>query len=166
MTRFSTNRFSALCAVALISTAFTGSAHADIITVTLTGPNTASFIVNTQDVSKAPAFDSEFDNVSGIFDGKAGIASEIIFGTALTASDLDIVGSPIGGADVLAGPVLFTGSTADPIFSDGTFNLTQLFAKGSTVTIEVPEPAGWTLMLGLGAIGVLFAGLKRRAFAR
>ena len=60
-----------------------------------------------------------------------------------------------------AGPQLFSGTLAAPVFQTGIFTL----ARGTVVTIAavpgaVPEPAAWGMMiLGMGAIG---AAMRRR----
>ncbi len=62
----------------------------------------------------------------------------------------------------LYGPQLFTGSTAAPTFTLGTFAMTDVFgAPAATLTISViPEPGSWALLIaGFGLVG---AGLRRR----
>lgn len=68
------------------------------------------------------------------------------------------------------GPQLFTGPTSAPIFSSGSFSITEVGSNAAVnVTITdlstpvvpaVPEPATWALMIvGFGAVG----GALRRA---
>jgi hypothetical protein len=67
------------------------------------------------------------------------------------------------------GPQLFSGTTAAPVFSPGTFSFTDLrgVPTGSTLTISavaaaVPEPATWAMMIfGFGAVGSMMRYRRR-----
>lgn len=69
----------------------------------------------------------------------------------------------VGNGDLLAfdsNPPLFTGSVEDPMFSVGTYQLTD-FYSGAPISLvisnAVPEPATWAMMIGgFGVVGGAF----------
>jgi hypothetical protein len=70
------------------------------------------------------------------------------------------VDGPKGVVASTSGPQIFSGTTANPMFSPGVFALTGLRPhSGGTLTISaataaVPEPATWAMMIaGFGAVG-------------
>ena len=96
-----------------------------------------------------------FNNVSGTFNGQAGTASLISFGTGI-ASQFQIVGTSLGFAQ-FAGDTVFTGSFSNPVFSPGTYKFGG-FSSGtltiSAIAAAVPEPATWAMMIaGFGMVG-------------
>jgi hypothetical protein len=63
------------------------------------------------------------------------------------------------------GPDLFTGNPADPVFTLGSFNLSNpFFGQNDVLTISavaaVPEPSTWAMMI-LGFAGVGFMAHRR-----
>lgn len=150
--------FAAVLAAALT----TGPADAARYMFNLSGSRTANFSLE----STAPAFfsdfQSQFQNVPGVFDGMPGVASAVSFGVVPLISSVDIINMTLGFSQ-FAGPQLFTGPTSNPVFKIGTFTLTGIVSGNSTLTIAaaaVPEPAAWTLLIaGFGLVG---AALRRR----
>jgi hypothetical protein len=135
----------------------------------ITGPVDASFRLDSNRapdrINEQPAFGLGqifFDNVPGIFNGNAETATTIAFGTGL-AAQFQIVGTSAGFAQ-FAGPDVFSGTFANPVFTPGTYQFNGFFSNG-TLTISqdvgaIPEPAVWGMMLiGFGAVGV---GLRSR----
>jgi hypothetical protein len=146
-------------------------ASATLLNFELTGSHQASFQIDTETV---PNFFSSsslignqvgFDDVSGIFGGVAGLAS-ISFGTNLIA-DFNIGGTPLGFVQLTSnGPDLFTGNPADPVFTLGSFNLSNpFFGQNDVLTISVaavPEPSTWAMMiLGFATVGFIAYRRKR-----
>lgn len=146
-------------------------ASATLLNFELTGSHQASFQIDTETV---PNFFSSsslignqvgFDDVSGIFGGVAGLAS-ISFGTNLIA-DFNIGGTPLGFVQLTSnGPDLFTGNPADPVFTLGSFNLSNpFFGQNDVLTISVaavPEPSTWSMMiLGFATVGFIAYRRKR-----
>ena len=99
-------------------------------------------------------------------------------GTVL--SDLSfLLGDPVNHGGVqfsaqlepLFGPQLFTGTTENPTFLPGSFDLAFLLGEpagtltiGSASTAAVPEPGTWLmLLLGFGAMGAMMRGSTGRA---
>ena len=101
-----------------------------------------------------------------LFGGVAGLAS-ISFSTNLIA-DLNINGTPLGFTQLSGnGLDLFTGNPADPVFTLGSFNLSNpFFGQNDVLTISavaaVPEPSTWAMMI-LGFAGVGFMAYRRKA---
>jgi hypothetical protein len=65
----------------------------------------------------------------------------------------------------LGGPQLFSDSIANPVFSVGSFSLTNSESDAGVITFSVvPEPSTWAMML-LAFAGLAFAGYRtsRRA---
>lgn len=105
-----------------------------------------------------------FNNVAGIYDGTAGVASTINFGEGIDAA-LNIVAPGLGFTQ-FAGPALFTGTANAPMFTPGTYTLPNPFFGNGTLTISsvagVPEPGVWAMiMLGLGVVGAAMRLRKR-----
>jgi hypothetical protein len=155
---------------ALLAVMVASPASAALLNFQLTGSQQASFQIDTE---TAPNFFStsslignqvRFDNVSGIFGGISGLAS-ISFGTNLIA-DLNINGTALGFTQLSGnGSDLFTGNPADPVFTLGSFNLSNpFFGQNNVLTISavaaVPEPSTWAMMI-LGFAGVGFLAYRR-----
>lgn len=158
----------------LSAAAFAASAmpvSAATLLFTLSGSRNATFqldsnpapdFFNTQFAGTSLASSQiRFDNIAGTFNGAPGVAS-IGFGTNLFAA-LNINGTPLGFTQ-FAGPALFTGTAASPVFSTGTYALTSIVSGASTLTISdvgaVPEPATWAMMItGFGLTG---GAMRRR----
>jgi PEP-CTERM motif len=109
-----------------------------------------------------------FNNVAGIYDGVAGVASTINFGEGLDAS-LNILAPGLGFTQ-FAGLALFTGTAYNPIFTPGTYTLPNAFLGNGTLTISsvagVPEPGVWAMMIaGLGMMGAAMRSRKRDVVA-
>lgn len=152
----------ALCAVSIL---YSGSAYATVLNFDITGNGTARFTLDTSIVK--PMFVNNtgitYTNVSGTYNGVTASRSVQFFNST------NYGGFNVGFVGQGTGPVLYTGSTADPVFNLGTFQL-QPFGfgvkGGYTVTIAavaaaVPEPATWAMMiLGFGLVGY---AVRRRA---
>jgi hypothetical protein len=152
------------CAMAL---QLPGSADAAAYLFTLSGPNTASFML---DSSPAPAGSGAtyfaVQNVTGTYNGSPLTFGGLTFYTAGAASGGLLASS--GGTTFLdlEGPQLFTGTTASPTFRLGIFNLDD-GARGSYILSiaapSVPEPGTWAMMLiGFGAMALAFRTRRLR----
>jgi PEP-CTERM motif len=159
--------------------AFASPASATVFDFKLTGTDSASFRIDTSKQPDSftlanPAFNFgrfEYDNVSGTFNGVAGIAASISFAEGPFLSPFQITGSSLGFAQFI-GPVVYSGSTSDPQFLTGSFHFTNpFFRKDDTLTISavggVPEPSTWAMIiLGFGGMGLLsLRHRSRRALA-
>jgi hypothetical protein len=138
------------------------AANAAVYLFTLTGPNTASFSLNSSPIPNSTGVGSfTLLNVAGTFNGSATTFGSISF------FDVPHDGGFGAGASLdLGGPQLFTGTLTNPTFTLGTFSLTDGgFVPNYTLTITnaaVPEPATWAMMLlGFGAIGLSMRGRLR-----
>jgi hypothetical protein len=164
------SRNTSAAVAALLAVMVASPASAALLNFQLTGSQQASFQIDTE---TAPNFFNtsslignqvRFDNVSGIFGGVSGLAS-ISFGTNLIA-DLNINGTALGFTQLSGnGPDLFTGNPADPVFTLGSFNLSNpFFGQNDVLTISavaaVPEPSTWAMMI-LGFAGVGFMAYRR-----
>src|SRR6185312_6500901 len=160
---------------ALLAIMAASPASATLLNFQLTGSHQATFQIDAETV---PDFFSTsslignqvgFDNVSGIFGGVAGVAS-VSFGTNLIA-DFNLGGTPLGFVQLISnGPDLFTGNPADPVFTLGSFNLSNpFFGQNDVLTISavaaVPELSTWAMMiLGFASVGFV-AYRRKRGFA-
>ena len=164
------SRNTSAAVAALLAVMVASPASAALLNFQLTGSQQASFQIDTE---TAPNFFNtsslignqvRFDNVTGIFGGVSGLAS-ISFGTNLIA-DLNINGTALGFTQLSGnGPDLFTGNPADPVFTLGSFNLSNpFFGQNDVLTISavaaVPEPSTWAMMI-LGFAGVGFVAYRR-----
>jgi len=145
------------------------AAHADTYQYTLSGAYSASW---TLDSNLLP--DEEFEGEGFIlYDVQGNFTGSLINYVDLTFYHSDIGGGIqiddyYGGSTLLIadGPQLYSGSEASPVFSLGTFALTEYQGTGSyTLTVTnlsaVPEPASIALLLGgLGLVGA--AAARRR----
>jgi hypothetical protein len=165
-----------LIGVAIMALAASAPANASQLMFDFAGPSgTASFQL---DSSPTPDYVNSFltgngqfgfNNVAGIFNGMAGVASTINFGEGIYAS-LNIVAPGLGFTQ-FSNPQLFTGSLDAPTFLTGSFTLANPFLGDGTLTISpvsgaVPEPATWVmLMLGFGLVGAAMRYRRREAAA-
>lgn len=168
-------KYTGAAVAALLAVLAASPACATLLNFELTGSHQASFQIDTETVpnffSSSALFGNQvgFDNVSGIFGGVAGVAS-ISFGTNLIA-DFNIGGTPLGFVQLTSnGPDLFSGNPADPVFTLGSFNLSNpFFGQNDVLTISsvsaVPEPSTWAMMiLGFASVGFV-AYRRKRALA-
>lgn len=110
-----------------------------------------------------------FTDVTGTVNGTSATIPTISFGTGVFAT-LSINAPGLGFTQFAGGGPLFSGTGSAPVFSAGTFNLTNPFFsdQNSTLVISeqvaaVPEPATWALMLlGFGFVGGALRSAKRR----
>jgi hypothetical protein len=139
-------------------TFLSGPANATVWSFDITGNGSASFVI---DSSKNKPWSVNntgitYANVAGIYNGTSTSRYVQFF------NDTGYGGFNTGFVGQGKGTMLYTGSTADPVFTIGTFSLLP-FAFGAsggyTVTIKemitaaVPEPATWTMMLvGFGMV--------------
>ena len=146
--------------------AFASPAYAAPLLFTFSDINNSSFQLDSNPVS-AP---------SSIFSFTAPVTNGMQNGSSFTFGTVRFFSS-IGGGGVFTefggpggfGPQLFSGTTATPVFSPGTFSFTDFrgIATGSTLTISaaavaaVPEPSTWAMLItGFGIVG--FAMRRRR----
>ncbi len=154
---------------ALIASAcvFIGRANATVYDFVLTGSRVASFSINSNTApSNATPFQVQYSNVAGSFNGAAGTAPTISFGLSPLVGDFEIVGTSLGFSQ-FSGPILFTGTAANPMFLTGTSSLSSIVAGSSTLTITaeaavapapspVPEPASLAVLaLATGGLAML-----------
>ncbi|MCW6512965.1 hypothetical protein [Lichenifustis flavocetrariae] len=142
-------------------------AQAALLNFDLTGSRNASFQLDsnpTPDVFSSSFIGNQiqFANVSGTFGGTAGTAN-ISFGTFLI-STLNISNASLGFTQ-FAGPDIFTGTAAMPVFAPNTFNLTSIVSGNSTLTISLANSVATVPLpktLPLFAAGLVGFGLIRR----
>jgi hypothetical protein len=139
------------------------AANAAAYVFTVTGPNTASFTLNsspTPDATGTGFFTVQ--NVPGTYNGTGVTFGQLTFFASGVASGGFFAS---GTALNLEGPQLFTGTVTSPTFSLGTFTLDDGNLTHPTYTLSitngpVPEPATWAMMLlGFAGVGVV---LRRR----
>ena len=164
------SRLTLIVSVAALAATLSAPAHAALLNFTLTGSRDATFQLDSNpmpDIFSSSVFGDQiqFANVDGTFGGVDGTAPSIGFGSGVFAS-LNINGTALGFTQ-FAGPALFSGTAAAPVFSTGVFNLTSIVSGSSTLTISeaagagvVPEPGAWALMIG--GFGLTGAMLRRR----
>ncbi len=161
---------SLVAAALLLSAGLASEARAATLLFNLDGSFTASFQLDSMPVpTRFTDFgflgQSTFANVPITFNGVERTA-DLIFGTGLAAR-LNIVGSGIPFTQ-LTGDTLFTGTTANPVFAPGIFQLgNPFFGQSLTLRISevpmsgtIPEPAGWMMLIA--GFGLLGSALRRR----
>jgi hypothetical protein len=143
-------------------------ANAAPLLFTFSDTNNSSFQLDSNPVS-APA--SIFSFTTAVTNGMQNGAA-FDFGTVRFFSSISGGGvfTEFGGPGGF-GPQLYSGTTAAPVFSTGTFSFTNLLGSpnGSTLTISavavggaVPEPATWAMMIfGFGAVGSMLRYRRR-----
>lgn len=151
--------FVAKCAaLALLSVSV--QAHAATLSFALTGDYTASWELDsnpTPDFSGIFRFD--VNNVSGTYGGVAGTRT-LSFATSGDQGGMSFDFNTLSALD-LAGPQIFSGTTASPLFAPGTFTLVGANQAPGTYSLTisqvappVPEPVTWaTMTIGFGLVG-------------
>ena len=152
-----------------------GAANAALYNFTLTGGYTASWQLDSAPAPDVTSTGEGFIlwDVEGFNDALLGVA-DITFYNIAIGGGLGI--EDFYGDEVLLvadGPQLYTGSESNPVFSLGTFVLTEFLGTqtyiltisqvGAGGGTDVPEPATGALLLG--GIAVMAALRKRKAGA-
>ncbi len=162
-----------LTSAAILSASVSVPASAATLLFELTGGRNVTFQLDSNPTpSSSQTFFGEqsvFSNINGTVNGTNTVIPTISFGTGVFA----VLSINAPGLDFTqysgAGP-LFTGTGSAPVFSAGTFQLTNPFFPSSNSTLviskqvaAVPEPTTWTLMLlGLGFVGGALRAAKRQ----
>ena len=164
------------CTIAIAAALATPvAARAANLLFVLEGSRNASFQLGAMPTpSSFTSLQTNFNNVAGTYNGVVGVASLINFGRSdgvFSPASLNILAPGLGFTQ-LSGDVLFSGSTAHPVFTPGVYQISNPFFGGAaTLTISqlaasaVPEPQSWGLMIaGFGMVG-LAARRRRRTGA-
>jgi hypothetical protein len=143
-----------------LAIALSTPASAATYVFSLSGPNTASFTIDSSPVPTTTGFGSfTLSDVSGAYNGSLTTFSSISFFSGGQTSG----GLRLNSTVDLQGPQLFTGLLSSPTFSLGTFFLDDGFRGRYSLSVTngaVPEPSTWVMMLlGFGAVG---ASMRRR----
>jgi hypothetical protein len=153
--------------IATALVAFASPTHAAPLLFTFSDMNNSSFQLDSNPVSTPSSIFSFTTPVTnGMQNGTAFDFGTVRFFSSISGGGVfSGFGSPGG-----FGPQLFSGTTAKPVFSPGTFSFTDFrgIPNGSSLTISavavtgaVPEPATWATMLaGFGGVG--FAIRRRK----
>lgn len=156
--------------LATAAVALASPAYAATLLFTFSDANNSSFELDSNPVS-VPS--SIFSFTTEVTNGMQNGAS-FDFGTVRFFSGIGGggVATEFGGPGGF-GPVLYSGTTAMPVFSPGSFEFTDFrgVPTGTGLTISsaptasaVPEPATWTMMLA-GFGGIAFV-MRRRSKVR
>ncbi len=152
-----------LIAAAIAASALSTSAHAALLTFTISGDYDAVFQIDS-----SPTPDFVADGFLFAVTNVAGFP-----GTTSGFADVSFFRGPFGGILVsegfdylfdAEGPQLYSGAEAAPTFLTGTYALSGLSTRGDFIltiadaAAAVPEPASWTLMLS----GFAIAGFALR----
>lgn len=162
-----------LTSAAILSMTSAVPASAATLLFEITGGRNVTFQLDSNPTpSSSQTFLGEqavFTDITGTVNGANTVIPTISFGTGIFA----VLSINAPGLDFTqfagAGP-LFTGTGSAPVFSAGTFQLTNPFfpTSNSTLVISeqvaaVPEPATWALMLlGFGFVGGAMRAKKRQ----
>lgn len=163
-----------LTSAAILAAASATQASAATLLFELSGGRNVTFQLDSNPTpSSSQTFLGEsavFTDVVGTVNGANATIDTISFGTGVFAT-LSINAAGLGFTQFAGGGPLFTGPGSAPVFSAGTFQLTNPFFpdQNSTLVISqqaaaaVPEPATWALMLlGFGFVGGAMRTAKRR----
>lgn len=165
-------KFGLRVGVAALALAASAPALALTYNFDLSGSRSAMFSINA---ARAPdsftPFQTFFEDTPGVYSGTPATAdisfSKNFFGGP-TGGFEAINLSLLGFSQFVSSEVLFTGTTAKPVFKTGTFALSSIVSGASTLKITtsgvqgstVPEPATWALfVMGFGLVG---RALRRR----
>lgn len=148
----------------------TGIAHAALIQFNLTGDYTASWQLDTSQPPEDPFIGlwATYGNVTGSFPGATQPGLYVTFYSPALAGGFEIYDNNLDEALVAtAGPQLYTGLETNPVFTLGTFALTDYNGPGTYIlTISevaeaaVPEPATGAMLLG--GLALVAVSMKRR----
>jgi len=158
---------SKLLALGIATSIVSVPAAAVTLQFTLTGDATAQFRLSQTPVPTGVAGDSfSFFPIPATVNGISG-PSEVLFYAASGGGGFDVIQSPDPLNAVFgAGPVLFTGTLAAPVFVIGTYELTDFNASGDSYTLNiaaVPEPASWAMLIaGFGLTGAAMRQRRRQ----
>ena len=161
-------RFELLALAAFWAAAVGVQAAETRFVVTVPGHEIASFALplpSAPDYS-APAQQAAFSNVSGTWNGLPATFLTVQFYPLDGLGGLYIYN---GGRIILdEGDVLYTGPESGPVFTPGSYSeIDGESGVGGTVTVSVPEPRTWALLIvGLGSIGLRLRRLPRVAVDR
>ena len=162
-----------LTSAAILATMTAVPANAATLLFELTGGRNVTFILDSNPIpNSSQTFlgeQSVFTDVTGTVNGAAATIPTISFGTGIFAT-LSINASGLEFTQFAGGGPLFTGTGSAPVFSAGTFQLTNPFFPSSNSTLviseqvaAVPEPSTWALMLlGFGFVGGALRAAKRQ----
>jgi hypothetical protein len=163
-----------LSSAAIVAAALSTQASAATFLFELSGGRNATFQLDTDNPasSQTTAFGNQvvFENIAGTVNGESAAIPTINFGTGVFAV-LSVNAAGLGFTQFAGGGPLFSGSGSAPVFSAGTFQLTNPFDPSSNSTLvisqqavaAVPEPATWALMLlGFGFVGGALRAAKRQ----
>lgn len=147
-----------------------GAANAALIQFNLTGSYTASWQLDSAQVPDDPFIGlwATYIDVTGAFPGASQAAVDITFYSPVLDGGFEIVDYNAGIALVAtAGPQLYTGLETNPVFTLGTFALTDYDGPGlylltisEVADAAVPEPATGAMLLG--GLAVMVAARRRR----
>ena len=149
-----------------------GAANAALIQFNLTGSYTASWQLDSSQVPDDPFIGvwATYIDVTGSFPGASQAAVDITFYSPLLDGGFEIYDYNAGIALVAtAGPQLYTGLESHPVFTLGTFALTDYDGPGlylltisEVADAAVPEPATGAMLLG-GLAAMVAVRRQRRS---
>jgi PEP-CTERM motif len=162
-----------LTSASILAATVSGPANAATLLFEISGGRNLTFQLDSNPTpSSSQTFFGEqsvFTDVPGTVNGANTTISTISFGTGIFAV-LSINAPGLDFTQFAGGGPLFTGPGSAPVFSPGTFQLTNAFFPSSNSTLviseqvaAVPEPATWAMMLiGFGFVGGAMRAAKRK----